>query len=56
MNDAKIQQSGSPREIYNNPETEFVAKFLGGHNVITWKDKLVSVRSIYSALSDLKVI
>ena len=45
MNDAKIQQSGSPREIYNNPETEFVAKFLGGHNVITWKDKLVSVRS-----------
>ena len=45
MNDAKIQQSGSPREIYNNPDTEFVAKFLGGHNVITWKDKLVSVRS-----------
>ena len=45
MNDAKIQQSGSPREIYNNPETEFVAKFLGGHNVITWEDKLVSVRS-----------
>jgi putative spermidine/putrescine transport system ATP-binding protein len=45
MNDAKIQQSGSPREIYNKPETEFVAKFLGGHNVITWKDKLVSVRS-----------
>ena len=45
MNDAKIQQSGSPREIYNNPETEFVAKFLGGHNVITWKDQLVSVRS-----------
>ena len=45
MNDAKIQQSGSPREIYNNPETEFVAKFLGGHNVITWNDKLVSVRS-----------
>lgn len=45
MNDAKIQQSGSPRDIYNNPETEFVAKFLGGHNVITWKDKLISVRS-----------
>lgn len=45
MNDAKIQQSGSPRDIYNNPETEFVAKFLGGHNVIKWKDKLISVRS-----------
>ena len=45
MNDAKIQQSGSPREIYNNPETEFVAKFLGGHNVIAWKEKLISIRS-----------
>ena len=45
MNDAKIQQSGSPRDIYNNPETEFVAKFLGGHNVIKWKDNLISVRS-----------
>ena len=45
MNDAKIQQSGSPRDIFNNPETEFVAKFLGGHNVITWKEKLISVRS-----------
>ena len=45
MNDAKIQQSGSPRDIYNNPETEFVAKFLGGHNVIMWKEKLISIRS-----------
>ena len=45
MNDAKIQQSGSPRDIYNNPETEFVAKFLGGHNVIEWKEALISVRS-----------
>ena len=45
MNDAKIQQIGSPRDIYNNPETEFVAKFLGGHNVISWNQNLISVRS-----------
>jgi putative spermidine/putrescine transport system ATP-binding protein len=45
MNDAKIQQSGSPRDIYNNPTTEFVAKFLGGHNVIDWKENLISIRS-----------
>jgi putative spermidine/putrescine transport system ATP-binding protein len=45
MNDAKIQQTGSPRDIYNNPETEFVAKFLGGHNVISWNQNLISVRS-----------
>ena len=59
MNDAKIQQSGSPREIYNNPETEFVAKFLGGHNVIMWKDNLVSVRSdlfsLHRSKGNLKV-
>ena len=45
MNDARIQQSGSPRDIYNNPKTEFVAKFLGGHNVIRWKEEVLSVRA-----------
>ena len=45
MNDAKIRQSGSPRDIQKNPTTEFVAKFLGGHNVIDWKENLISIRS-----------
>ena len=45
MNDARIQQSGSPRDIYNNPKTEFVAKFLGGHNVVRWKEEVLSVRA-----------
>ena len=45
MNDARIQQSGSPRDIYNNPKTEFVAKFLGGHNVIRLKEAVISVRT-----------
>jgi putative spermidine/putrescine transport system ATP-binding protein len=54
MNDAKIQQIGSPRDIYNNPETEFVARFLGGHNVIEWKENLISVRSDLFSLERLK--
>jgi len=34
MNDGKIEQASSAREVYNAPETEFVAKFIGGHNVL----------------------
>ena len=34
MNGGRIEQQGSPREIFNHPRTEFTAKFIGGHNVI----------------------
>ena len=34
MNDGRIEQAGSPREVFNAPRTEFVARFIGGHNVI----------------------
>ena len=34
MNGGRIEQSGSAREIFNEPGTEFVARFIGGHNVI----------------------
>ena len=34
MNKGKIEQAGSPREVFEKPATEFVARFLGGHNVI----------------------
>src|SRR4051794_25262088 len=32
MNDGKIEQIGSPAEIYDEPATEFVYEFLGGAN------------------------
>ena len=35
MNHGRIEQSGTPHEVFNAPRTEFVARFLGGHNVIT---------------------
>ncbi|MFT4243121.1 MAG: ABC transporter ATP-binding protein [Acidovorax sp.] len=34
MNHGVIEQVGSPHEVYNRPANEFVARFMGGHNVI----------------------
>ena len=35
MNGGRIEQAGSPWEVFNRPKTEFVARFIGGHNVIS---------------------
>lgn len=45
MNNAVIEQSGPPRELFNTPRTEFVARFLGGHNVIRRDGRSIAVRS-----------
>jgi putative spermidine/putrescine transport system ATP-binding protein len=45
MQDGKIAQAGTPREVYNAPQTEFVAKFMGGHNIMQWADKKFAVRN-----------
>ena len=37
MNAGKIEQSGSPEEIYDKPVSEFVARFIGSSNVIKGK-------------------
>jgi putative spermidine/putrescine transport system ATP-binding protein len=34
MNHGKIEQSAPPREVFNKPASAFVAKFIGGHNVL----------------------
>ncbi len=34
MNDGMIEQIGAPRDVYNRPNTAFVARFIGGHNVL----------------------
>jgi putative spermidine/putrescine transport system ATP-binding protein len=44
MNGGRIEQQGSPREIFNHPRTEFTAKFIGGHNVIAIGDETFAVR------------
>jgi putative spermidine/putrescine transport system ATP-binding protein len=45
MNRGRIEQQGSPREIFNHPRTEFTAKFIGGHNVIALGDATFAVRN-----------
>jgi iron(III) transport system ATP-binding protein len=35
MNGGKIEQAGSPEEIYDRPRSEFVARFIGSSNVVT---------------------
>src|SRR5438552_359656 len=34
MNQGKIEQSAPPREVFNRPASSFVARFIGGHNVL----------------------
>jgi len=34
MNQGRIEQSAPPREVFNKPASAFVARFIGGHNVI----------------------
>jgi putative spermidine/putrescine transport system ATP-binding protein len=45
MNDGRIEQTGSPRDVFNAPRTEFVARFIGGHNVIELDGRKVSLRT-----------
>jgi iron(III) transport system ATP-binding protein len=34
MNAGKIEQAGSPEEIYDKPRSEFVARFIGSSNIV----------------------
>jgi putative spermidine/putrescine transport system ATP-binding protein len=45
MNKGKIEQAGSAREVFEKPATEFVARFLGGHNVIQTPGGKIAVRA-----------
>ncbi len=45
MNNGLIEQTGSPREVFNAPRTEFIARFMGAHNVIEVPKGRVAVRA-----------
>ncbi|KUF10752.1 ABC transporter ATP-binding protein [Pseudoponticoccus marisrubri] len=45
MNDAVIEQAGPAREVWTRPRTEFVARFIGGHNVIALPDGKATLRA-----------
>jgi len=45
MQDGEIRQAGPPREVFERPVNAFVARFIGGHNVLTSEQGLVAVRA-----------
>ncbi len=45
MNDGRIVQEGPPRELFNRPATAFVARFMGGHNIMEMDGRTVTLRS-----------
>ncbi|MBM3526036.1 MAG: TOBE domain-containing protein [Alphaproteobacteria bacterium] len=34
MNAGRIEQAGTPEDVYERPESEFVARFIGGTNIL----------------------
>ena len=52
MNQGRIEQAGSAREVFERPRTEFVARFIGAHNVIDTPGGKVAVRSDRITLGD----
>jgi len=51
MNQGRIEQAGSAREVFEQPRTEFVARFIGAHNVVDTPAGKVAVRSDRTALA-----
>jgi putative spermidine/putrescine transport system ATP-binding protein len=51
MSDGRIEQDASPHEMFNAPRSEFVARFIGGHNVIPSSRGPVAVRADKTRLS-----
>jgi putative spermidine/putrescine transport system ATP-binding protein len=45
MNQGRIEQAGTPRAVFNAPLTPFVARFIGGHNVIDLAEGPIAVRA-----------
>ena len=45
MNHGLIEQVGSPHAVYNHPASEFVARFMGGHNVLDTPAGPIAVRN-----------
>jgi len=51
MNAGRIEQLGTPREVFNRPRTAFVARFIGGHNVIPKDGREIAVRADHLTLN-----
>jgi len=45
MEDGHIRQAGPPREVFERPASAFVARFIGGHNVLEGPSGTIAVRA-----------
>jgi putative spermidine/putrescine transport system ATP-binding protein len=45
MEDGEIRQSGAPREVFERPVNAFIARFIGGHNVLSDPRGQIAVRA-----------
>jgi putative spermidine/putrescine transport system ATP-binding protein len=52
MNNAVIEQAGSARNVFGAPKTEFVARFIGGHNIIDLDGGRYALRADEVRLTD----
>jgi putative spermidine/putrescine transport system ATP-binding protein len=45
MDEGTIRQAGPPRDVFERPLNPFVARFIGGHNVLARQDGPIAVRA-----------
>jgi putative spermidine/putrescine transport system ATP-binding protein len=45
MNNGRIEQRGTPHQVFTQPATEFVARFIGGHNILGAGAGKIAVRT-----------
>ena len=53
MNNARIEQAGTARDVFLAPKTEFVARFMGGHNVLRLAQGLFALRTDEVGLAEV---
>jgi len=53
MNAGRVEQAGTPQEVYARPRTDFVARFMGGHNVVPVPGGMIAVRADRISLTRL---
>ncbi len=51
FNQGKIEQLGTPREVYENPQSPFVSEFVGQTNKIVLEGKQVNIRPEFITVS-----
>ncbi|MEM7693686.1 MAG: ABC transporter ATP-binding protein [Pseudomonadota bacterium] len=52
MNEGRIEQAGTARDVFSRPKTPFVARFIGGHNVISGTVTRVEGSIVHAAVPD----